>query len=373
MSSQTLLISNLKTKILNSFEKKVKNNKEMSTGFFLIHSDKYNIHWKTASNFDSKVFVHPDQPYHFASIGKTITSVMVSILFENDLINFNEKISKYLDDLVLKGLHFFKGKDYSSEILVKQLLNHTSGIADYYTDKNKDKIRGVDLMISNPEHFWSPIETIDWVKNNLSAKFPPGKGFHYSDTNYQLLGLIIEKITGLKLDQAFHKFIFDPLEMSNTYQIFYSEPKIKSEFNIVDFYYNDLNLSKAKSISMSWASGGVVSTSEDMLKFIKSIVENKIIKKETFEKMCDFVKMSFNLYYGYGIMNFRFPMMPKKYHIWGNSGSIGAFMYYNPSFDTYMIGSFHKQGYQVQPIIFLFSTMQKVNKFINENLKIKVF
>ena len=114
--------------------------------------------------------------------------------------------------------------------------------------------------------------------------------------------------------------------MQHTYQIFYSEPKVKSNSPMVDLYHNGINLSKAKSISMSCASGGIVSTTEDMLKFHKAIVENKIIKKETFEKMQDYAKMGPSFYYGYGIMNFRFMFMSDKYHILGNSGSIGAYI-----------------------------------------------
>ncbi|MBN1769214.1 MAG: hypothetical protein JW842_11960, partial [Prolixibacteraceae bacterium] len=69
-----------------------------------------------------------------------------------------------------------------------------------------------------------------------------------------------------------------------------------------------------------------------------------------------------SFYYGFGIMNFRFMFMPDKYDIWGNSGSIGAFMYYNPGMDIYLIGSFHKVNYQVQPIFYIFNTLRKFNK-----------
>jgi CubicO group peptidase (beta-lactamase class C family) len=50
-------------------------------------------------------------------------------------------------------------------------------------------------MIAEPERFWTPCETIGWANTNLKPKFKPGNGFHYSDTNYELLGLIIERLT----------------------------------------------------------------------------------------------------------------------------------------------------------------------------------
>ncbi len=364
------MVSNtLRDKILTGFEKQMCSNKSNNTGLLLIHSPKLGVYWKTAAHPDSNVMVNPDQPFHFASIGKTVTSVMVSILYEKGLIDFDDEISKFLGDSLLAGLHIYKGIDYSKELKIKHLLNHTSGLPDYYTDKNKSGIRLSDLMISDPEHFWTPLETIDWTKQQLKPKFKPGKGFHYSDTNYELLGLIIENVTGKKLSQCLHEFIFEPLGMVDTYQIFYSEPKERSKYPMVDLLHKGVNLSKAKSISMSCASGGIVSTTEDMLKFHKAIVENKIIRKETFAKMNDYARMGPNIYYGYGIMIFRFMFMPKKYDIWGNSGSIGAFMYYNPSMDIYMIGNFHKINYQVQPIFYIFNTLKKFYKELRRNKK----
>ncbi len=368
VKSQT--ISNkLRDKVLSGFEKKVKSNESFNTGLLLIHSLSHGVHWKTAAHNDSTVMVNPDQPFHFASIGKTVTSVMISILYEKGLVDFEDKISTYLNDSVLAGLHIYKGVEYSKDLKVRHLLNHTSGLPDHYTDKNSSGVKLLDLMISDPDSFWTPMETIEWTKKQLTPKFKPGKGFHYSDTNYELLGLIIEKITGLELHQAYHQYIFEPLGMDNTYQIFYSEPKVKSEYAMVDLYYEGVNLSSAKSISMSCASGGIVSTLEDMLKFQMAVIQGEIIEKETFKKMGDYAKMGPSFYYGYGIMNFRFMFMPEKYDIWGNSGSIGAFMYYNPAMDISIIGSFHKLNYQVQPIFFIFNTLRKFNKELKKQRK----
>ena len=356
----------LKEKVLTGFEKRVRNNDSFNTGLLLIHSPSLGVHWKTAAHHDATVPVNPDQPFHFASIGKTITSVMISILYEKSVIDFEDKISMFLDDAVLSGLHIYKGIDYSRDIKIKHLLNHTSGLPDYYMDKNKAGIRLLDLMLSEPNRSWTPLETIEWTKQHLKPRFKPGEGFHYSDTNYELLGLIIEQVTKTPIHHSYHQHIFEPLGMDNTYMVFYSEPKMQSNYPMVDLFHKGINLSKAKSISMSCASGGIVSTLEDMLKFHKAMVEYQIIKKETFTKMCDYGRMGPGLYYGYGTMNFLFMFMPKKYRIWGNSGSIGAFMYYNPAMDIYLIGSFHKVNYQVQPIFYILNTLRKFNKALKK-------
>ncbi len=360
-------VEKARIKIFKDFERMAFRNKKIGSSLLLIHSDSLGIHWKTSVDKDPAAGIDADQPYHFASIGKTITSVMVSILYEKGKIDFDDYISSYLDKEVLDGLHIYKGVDYSGEIRVRHLLNHTSGLADHYSDKTADKVCLMDLMIQDPDHFWTPMETIIWTKQNLKPFFAPGKGFHYSDANYNLLGLIIESITQKPMHKSLSEYIFDPLGMDDTYQLFYSEPKNKNKQQMVNFYHDDLNLSKATSISLDWAGGGIVSTSEDMLKFIMAIKEHQIIKEETFKIMQDWAKMGPGLYYGYGLMNFRFMLTPKKYDIWGNSGSIGAFMYYNPALDIYMIGSFHKLNYNAPPIMFIVRSLRKLNKLYDSS------
>ncbi len=352
-------------KILDRFEKRVMKDKGTGSSLLLVHSDSLDIHWNIAVSKDHDNKINEDQPCHYASVGKTITSVMISILYEKGLIDFNDHISKYLDEDILEGLHVYKGTDYSEEILVRHLLNHTSGIADYYTDKDDSGVSIMDLMLKEPDRFWTPLETVNWTKKRLKPHFPPGKGFHYSDTNYQLLGLIIEKITGKPMHESLHEYIFRPLEMNNTWQMFYSEPEIKSQYPMVDLYYKGLNLSKARSISIDWAGGGIVSTTEDLLKFIKALANNKIIKEETFDKMKDWADFGPGIKYGYGIMKFRFITMPKKYEIWGNSGSVGSFMYYNPSMDVYMIGTFNKLNCHRAPIVFIIKALGEIDKLAN--------
>jgi D-alanyl-D-alanine carboxypeptidase len=351
-----------KQKVLERFAKKVNSDKKMGSALLLIHSDSLNIHWKTAVSKDPAKQISEDQPTHFASIGKTITSVMISILYEKGFIDFNDHITDYLDNDILEGIHIYKGKDYSGEILVSHLLNHTSGIADYYLDRDDSGICLMDLMLKEPDRFWTPLETVNWTKERLKPHFAPGEGFHYSDTNYQLLGFIIEKITGKPLHEALHENIFRPLGMYNTWQMFYSEPEIESPYPMVDIYHEGLNLSEAKSISIDWAGGGIVSTTEDLLKFIRALANNRIIKKETFEKMKDWQQFGPGIKYGYGLMKFRFFTMPAKYEIWGNSGSIGAFMYYNPSMDVYFIGNFHKVNCHRAPVVFIIKSLKEMNK-----------
>jgi D-alanyl-D-alanine carboxypeptidase len=122
-------------------------------------------------------------------------------------------------------------------------------------------------------------------------------------------------------------------------------------------------------MNFDWAAGGIVSTSEDLLIFIKALNENKLIKATTYQKMQDWQKDSKGIYYGYGLMQFRFKelffTLPNEI-ITGHSGSIGSFMYYNPTYDLFVIGSFNQTNYEKKHIVFIIKIVNIISKNIKE-------
>lgn len=347
-------------KIRALLDKRVQRDKSLHNAIMLVHSEKYGIHWKFASG------VSVDHTFHVASIGKTITSALIARLFERGRIDYEDPISKFLPEDVLEGLFVFEGFDYANNVLVRHLLNHTSGIADYVAEKSKDGRTVIDLIIDEPSRFWTPRDTIKWAKDNLKPHFPPGEGFHYADTGYQLLGLIVEKITGKPLHQSLHEEIFDPLGMTYTYQLFYSEPAKASPYSLANVYIGKYDVTTFKSVSVDWAGGGLVSTTEDLLLFIRALKNNVLIKEEIFARMKDWARFAKGIDYGYGLMNFRFRdlffLLSNKYNMWGNSGSVGSYMYYTPALDTFLIGTFNQMGYEKKHVMFMLKVLKILSK-----------
>jgi len=347
-------------KVRALLDKKVQKDNSLHNAILLVHSEKYGIHWKIASG------VSADHTFHTASIGKTVTSALVAKLYEQGRLDYEDPISKFLPPDLLEGLFVFDGFDYAANVLVRHLLNHTSGIADYFTEKPKQGRSIIDLALDEPSRFWSPQDTIQWAKDNLESHFPPGEGFHYADTGYQLLGLIIEKITGKPFHQSLHEEIFDPLGMALTSQLFYSEPAQPSPYPMADVYLGEQNVTSFKSISVDWAGGGLVSTTEDLLLFIQALKNNTLIKSATFDRMKDWARFAKGIDYGYGLMSFRFKnvffLLSNKNNMWGNSGSIGSYMYYVPEFDTYIIGTFNQMGYEKKHVMFLLKVLKILSK-----------
>lgn len=356
------------SKVRSLLEKTVNKNQDLKHGILLVHSDKLNFHWKFAYGTFSKEKkpITEDHTFHIASIGKSITSALISKLYEEGKISYDNPIKKFLSDDILKDLHVYKGKSYSDVILVRHLLNHTSGIADYFEEQPKKGKSILGLAMDEPDRFWTPVETIQWTKDNLEAHFPPGEGFYYSDTGYQLLGLIIEKITGRPMHESLHEYIFDPLNMSHSYQLFYSEPAEKSPFFIADIYMDQEEVSTYRSISVDWAGGGIVSSTEDLLLFHQALANNTLLKEETFNKWGDWAKFDKGIDYGYGLVSLKFKEMmfflSDKLNMWGNWGSTSTYMLYNPYYDIYVIGAFNQTNFVKKQIQFMIKVINIVSK-----------
>lgn len=336
--------------IAKRFRKIVQKDKAIRNAYLLVHSDRRGFHVNLAEGMTGKEKANSNQPFFIANIGKLFTAVLVAILVEERQLRFEDNISKYLDDDILDNLHVYKETDYSGQIQIHHLLNHTSGIHDFFEDKPKNGKPMFELVLAEPNRTWSPRDVILWSKNNLNSHFPPGEGFYYSDTGYHLLGLVVEQITGLALPEAMKQYIFEPLGMKHSFLIQCSYPIEEKSNEIADVYYRNNNIIHDKSLGIFYGVG-IVAPPKDLLKFMKAVVNHTIITSESLERMSNWAKFAPGIDYGYGIMKFTpSPMvLPKKYSLWGHAGITGSFMFYHPELETYIIGSLnnffeHRKG-----------------------------
>ncbi|MFY0545064.1 serine hydrolase domain-containing protein [Brevibacillus sp. H7] len=346
----------------------VDSNPKLLNAYLLIHSDKLHIHWNMAYGQTDDMPADPEQPYHTASIGKTFTAVIIAMLVEEGKVRYSDPIAKYLPEEILKDLHIYKGKDYSNEIRIEHVVSNTSGLPDYYEDKPKGGKHFLKILLEEPSRVWTPQETIQWSKQYLSPRFSPGNGLHYTNTGFNLLGLIIEKITSRPYHEVLHEYIFQRLHMNHSYLSQYSEPAVKSSYPVASLYSLEgpINVENYRSFSSIYAAGQTVSTSEDLLVFMKALVGNQIIQHESLETMQKWTKMWMGVDYGYGLMRVRMIPFIQKYNVWGHIGSTGSFLFYNPAMDVYIIGTFNKVGYVGQSVRFAFHILRTLSKCGNE-------
>ena len=309
------------------------------------------------ANHDDQAPMTKDTPIYISSVTKLYTAAAIMKLYEEGALSLDDPMSKYLPADLIGGIHVYQGKDYSSEITIKQLLSHTSGIADYYTEKSKDGKDLFELLLEEPERPWTVDETIARARDDLEPHFPPGTDASYSDTNFQLLGKIIEKVTQKPLHIVYQDFFFRPLGLKNTWLTGRSEPRVAPSSPPADVFYQGRVITSTRSNEAYWADGGIVTTAEEMIIFLKALNEGKIIQRDTLESMHDWHKLEFPMQYGYGTMYFQLPWIMSKVMgltpLWGHSGSTGSFLYYSEDRDLYVAGTINSVGSNIKPFILI--------------------
>lgn len=358
--------STITQRITRLFEKTVESDKKIHNAHLLVHSETYPLHLNLASGnvkTGADNTVQTAQPVFMASVGKLFTSVLIAMLCEKDKLSFEYRIIDLLDPALLNGLHIFKGKDYTDQIRIKHLLNHTSGLPDYFEDKPISGIRMSQQILTKPGRKYQPEEIVTWSKTNLKPKFPPGKGFHYSDTGYHLLGLVIEAVAGVPFQNVLSDWIFMPLDMKQAFLIGHSLPIIESPYPVAGVYFGDIDIVDFPSMSMDYAGGGITAPLEDLLKFMQALVRGQLLSKQTLRKMVDDrVKFAPGIDYGYGMMKIQTVplLMPERYSCWGNAGATGTFLFYHPNLDAYLIGSFNQFRYHRKGIQFMLRIIDEI-------------
>ena len=342
----------IQSKIETAFRKQVQNDKKVKNAYLLVHSDKLGIDLNLAEGKTSNFDAHPQQPNHLASVGKLFTATLIAILHEKGNLSFDDKISNHLDSELMKKLHVYKNKDYSDEIKISHLLKQSSGLDDVFFHLWKKMVKAPFKI--------TPAEAVLWGKTNLKPKSKPGEKHRYGDTNYYILGLIIESVTQKPFHQAMHEYIFEPLKMSHAYMFGFSEPAVKAEYPAAKLYLDDIDVTTVEGVhQIDYAGGSVIAPLEDFLIFMKSLVGHKILKKETLARMLDddlpmgFPMLGFD--YGYSIWKVKaIPLLlPEKFYCWGCVGVTGAFMFYHPKTESYCIGTFNDLSYRAKGLRFM--------------------
>ena len=327
---------NISEKLINKCLDGIISKKYLFSTVLQIESSDGSFTWK-----GSRGEMSSEDKYFIASVTKLYVTAVVLSLIEEKKIVLIDKIEKYLPQKYIENLHVLNGIDYSNEVTIKHLLSNTSGLPDYFFYKEHGKSQADSLFLGIDDS-WDFERTIQYVKK-IKPKFPPGKKgkVAYSDTNYLLLGKIIENITGKSICNIFKEYIFDKLNLKNTYV--YSDI---NDTKPIPFYYREKRLWLPKYMTSIAAEGGIVSTAEEVMIFIKSFFSGHLFP----ERKIDELKI-WNLilpppgmfYFGIGLEKLPTPRIIslKKpiNEIIGFWGQTGSFAWYNPDTELYFTGT----------------------------------
>lgn len=331
---------------LNRILENTVNNKNIFGIVVNIESADNSFSWcKSIGNLDK------DSQYAIASITKMYTAAVILKLLSEEKLGLQDKISEYLPMDIMSKLHVYKGIEYSNDITIEHLLSHTSGLPDYYEEKGEDGKSVVDTVIIEDKSF----SIYDIISNTKKLKphFKPGengKAF-YSDVNFDILGMIIEKVANKELKDVYSDYIFDPLNLTNTYLY---------EVNSRDYapvYYKSKSLHRPLAIASFSSSGGIISNAEDNMKFIRAFFRGELFPEEYLKDLYNWNKIQwFPLEYGLGLMRCKMsrimsPIIPAP-EIIGHSGSTGTFAFYCPEKNLFITGAFNQMAKQPFPLIY---------------------
>lgn len=365
VSNQPLTREETVRKIERVLEKEVSQSNELSSAFMTIHSDTMNFHQSFAVGKTGPALRDPvdiNMRFHSASTGKTFTATIYGMLRDEKVIHLNDKIVDYLEEDVLAGLFTVDGIDYKNEVTLLQLLNHTSGAGDYFEDPVNEGSTLQELMLLEPDKIWTPMDLVDFTRYRQEAVNKPGEAFHYSNTGYILLGLILEAIEEKEFHEILHERIFDPLKMDNSYLMLKSKASVQPDQPIVELWMHGCDVSTFNSMSIDWSCGGIVTTTDDLLTFFKAFHDGELITRDTMEKMKTFDQSyADGIYYGLGMMSFNFgelsPMLKGMPPVYGGVGATGCFMLYDSLNDTYYIANLGSLAYTEKSITTLIKIM----------------
>ena len=223
----------------------------------------------------------PGTKFAIGSITKQFTAMGIMQLVEKDLIKVEDKISKYIPNA-----------PHGDKITIHNLLTHTSGLVNY---TNTNEFISADIQNKDP------MVMVNIIKD-FPLAFEPGERFEYTNTNYLLLGMIIENVTEESFGDYLQANIFNPLNMNDT-GISYIE---NSEIPDATPYVGHLEVQPIDdelTLTQSYGAGNIYSTVEDLYRWNQALKTEKLVKKETLDKIFkEHIPMTEESSYGYGWM-----------------------------------------------------------------------
>jgi D-alanyl-D-alanine carboxypeptidase len=250
-----------------------------------------------------------DMLFGIASNTKLFTGVLLLKLAENDIIQLDDSLHHYLPTW----------NNIDSSITIRQLLNHTSGLADVTSVPGYP-----DSILTNPNRVFTASEMMAWAGPPL---FAAGTSWNYCNTNYLLAGLIAESATGQSYSQLLRDSILTPLQLDSTFLDVY-ESLLYPVAHPWQAGVNNNSIPRISINSAAWAAGAMYATSGEMVQWYNALMNGQVLNSNSFNEMTSFVGSG---NYGMGISQAN--VMGRT--VWTHGGTIwggyNSSMMYDPA------------------------------------------
>ncbi|MFD8323127.1 serine hydrolase domain-containing protein [Kitasatospora purpeofusca] len=280
--------------------------------------------WRDAAgvvDLDSGRAVRTDSRFRIGSVTKTFVSTVVLQLADEGRLRLDDPVERYLPDVVPNG----------GAITLRQLLQHTSGLFDYLEDPRFLYHDEASLRAYLAEGRWTDFRPEELVSVGVghAPYFAPGQGWHYSNTNYILTGMIIRKVTGRSWQREVERRIVEPLHLDST-TFPNSSARIPGPHahGYVQLPEGPADVTKINP-TVADAAGNGISTTADLDRFHAALFGGKLLTPARLAEMTTAVPAPMiAAHYGLGLIRYDLPCG----EVWGHTGGI-------PGYNTIMLGA----------------------------------
>ena len=212
----------------------------------------------------------PEMRYSIGSISKQFTSAAILLLQEQGKLTVDDPVEKYVPGLT-RG----------DEVTIRQILSHTSGYQDYWPE---------DYLMKPMEQPTTAQEILGkWAKKPLD--FEPGTQWQYSNTNYVIAGLIVEKVAGQKLMDFLQEHIFHPLGMRSAWDSDQTKLTHGDATPYIRYALAPLRQAPKEGAGWTFAAGELAMTAHDLALWDESLIARTLLKPESYQEMFTEVKL----------------------------------------------------------------------------------
>ncbi|MGP4022494.1 serine hydrolase domain-containing protein [Actinomadura sp. 3N407] len=256
--------------------------------------------------------------FRIGSTTKTFTATVVMQLVAENKVGLDDPVERYLPALVPNG----------ENITVRQLLNHTSGIREYLEDSEEFPLEGQDFLDRMRFTDYAP-RTLAQIGVSLPPLFPPGTGSRYSNTNYVLAGLIIEKVTGRSYAEEVRRRIIRPLGLDDTSlpgtRTSIPGPHAHGYIQVTeDGTTRPVDITRLNA-SWAWAAGEMISTTGDLNRFFAALLGGRLLPPAQLKAMKTTVPFTLPDGSADGLGLLKLPL-PCGVSVWGKDGGLHGYM-----------------------------------------------
>ncbi|MCT8139941.1 beta-lactamase family protein [Anaerobacillus sp. CMMVII] len=297
-----------------------------------------------------------DTPFWIASITKLYIASSILKLHETNKLSIDDLVINYLPGDLLKGVHVISGVDYYDQLTIKHLMSHSSGIPDYLEVKAKGGKTIIDRVLEGNDMSWSLDDTLQIIQKVNTPLFPPQDfsktkyRIRYSDTNFQMLIAIIETVTKKTIEDAFKDMLFQPLHLVNTF-LPGSKP-LEPLGPVATVWIEDTPFNNKPQAMRAF--GDLNSTVNDLIKFMRALVDGKVFDKpetlqlmlsqwQTFGFGISLLAPGWPIQYGLGMMRFKMPRLFTPFRqmpeLIGHTGAVGSWLFYCQKLDIIVSGT----------------------------------